>query len=110
MNAPVLVPTDGETDPLAIAMKELAAKKIPLVVRRYLPDGSFEVSEVSRSEIAGELLGLSQVLWLHEKKDACQVQRAAEPIYRAPLRMACAPCRRSAADHVSLLRTGPSRS
>lgn len=42
MNAPVLVPTDGETDPLAIAQKELSAKKIPLVVRRYLPDGSFE--------------------------------------------------------------------
>ncbi|PWN95003.1 RNA polymerase Rpb6 [Tilletiopsis washingtonensis] len=47
MNAPVLVPTDGETDPLAIAMKELAAKKIPLVVRRYLPDGSFEDWTVS---------------------------------------------------------------
>lgn len=44
MNAPVLVPTDGETDPLNIALKELEAKKIPLVVRRYLPDGSFEVS------------------------------------------------------------------
>lgn len=42
MNAPVLVPTEGETDPLAIAMKELAQKKIPLIVRRYLPDGSYE--------------------------------------------------------------------
>lgn len=47
MNAPVLVPTDGETDPLQIAMKELAAKKIPLVVRRYLPDGSYEVSRLA---------------------------------------------------------------
>ena len=26
MNAPVLVPTEGEMDPLAIAQKELAAK------------------------------------------------------------------------------------
>ncbi len=42
MNAPVLVPVEGETDPLAIAMKELQAKKIPLVIRRYLPDGSYE--------------------------------------------------------------------
>ncbi|CDZ96762.1 dna-directed rna polymerases and iii polypeptide [Phaffia rhodozyma] len=42
MNAPVLVPLNGESDPLDIAIKELAAKKIPLVVRRYLPDGSFE--------------------------------------------------------------------
>ena len=42
MNAPVLVPVDEETDPLEIAMKELAAKKIPLIVRRFLPDGTFE--------------------------------------------------------------------
>lgn len=42
MNAPVLVALDGESDPLMIAMKELAAQKIPLIVRRFLPDGSFE--------------------------------------------------------------------
>jgi hypothetical protein len=41
MNAPVLVPVEGETDPLEIALKELAAKKIPLVIRRYLP-GKFD--------------------------------------------------------------------
>lgn len=39
MNAPVLVDLEGETDPLEIAIKELREKKIPLVVRRYLPDG-----------------------------------------------------------------------
>jgi DNA-directed RNA polymerase I, II, and III subunit RPABC2 len=42
MNAPLLVPLDGESDPLQIAIKELAANKIPLVVRRFLPDGTFE--------------------------------------------------------------------
>ncbi|KAF8308440.1 hypothetical protein DL93DRAFT_2159016 [Clavulina sp. PMI_390] len=42
MNAPILVPPEGETDPLQIAIKELAQKKIPLIIRRYLPDGSFE--------------------------------------------------------------------
>lgn len=42
MNAPVFVDLEGETDPLRIAMKELSEKKIPLVIRRYLPDGSFE--------------------------------------------------------------------
>lgn len=42
MNAPVLVDLEGETDPLQIAIKELAQKKIPLVIRRYLPDGSYE--------------------------------------------------------------------
>ena len=39
MNAPVLVDLEGESDPLLIAIKELQEKKIPLVVRRYLPDG-----------------------------------------------------------------------
>ncbi|WPG98170.1 DNA-directed RNA polymerases I, II, and III subunit [Acrodontium crateriforme] len=42
MNAPVLVDVEGQTDPLAIAMMELDAKKVPLVVRRYLPDGWYE--------------------------------------------------------------------
>ncbi|XP_039265183.1 DNA-directed RNA polymerases I, II, and III subunit RPABC2-like [Styela clava] len=42
MNAPVMVELEGETDPLQIAMKELKAKKIPIIVRRYLPDGSYE--------------------------------------------------------------------
>ena len=39
MNAPVLIDLEGETDPLQIAIKELQEKKIPLIVRRYLPDG-----------------------------------------------------------------------
>ncbi|EGW32162.1 uncharacterized protein SPAPADRAFT_61250 [Spathaspora passalidarum NRRL Y-27907] len=42
LNAPVLVDIEGETDPLQIAMKELAQRKVPLVIRRYLPDGSYE--------------------------------------------------------------------
>ena len=44
MNAPVLVDLEGETDPLQIALKELREKKIPLVVRRYLPDGLYVLS------------------------------------------------------------------
>lgn len=39
MNAPVMVELNGESDPLEIAMKELREKKIPFIVRRYLPDG-----------------------------------------------------------------------
>ncbi|EIE23619.1 RNA polymerase Rpb6 [Coccomyxa subellipsoidea C-169] len=42
MNAPVMVELNGESDPLEIAMKELREKKIPFIVRRYLPDGSYE--------------------------------------------------------------------
>nr|XP_022292968.1 DNA-directed RNA polymerases I, II, and III subunit RPABC2-like [Crassostrea virginica] len=42
MCAPVMVELEGETDPLQIAMKELKARKIPIIIRRFLPDGSFE--------------------------------------------------------------------
>lgn len=42
MNAPVMVDIGGETDPLKIAMKELRERKIPMIIRRYLPDGSYE--------------------------------------------------------------------
>ena len=42
MGAPVMVDLDGETDPLKIATMELNDKKIPMIVRRYLPDGSHE--------------------------------------------------------------------
>ena len=42
MNAPVLVDTEKLTDPLQIAMMELREKKIPFIIRRYLPDGSYE--------------------------------------------------------------------
>ena len=42
MNAPVMVDIGNETDPLKIAMKELRDRKIPMIIRRYLPDGSYE--------------------------------------------------------------------
>ncbi|KAJ2457431.1 DNA-directed RNA polymerases I, II, and III subunit RPABC2 [Coemansia sp. RSA 2424] len=42
MNAPVMVELDGDSDPYDIALKELRAKKIPFVIRRYLPDASYE--------------------------------------------------------------------
>jgi DNA-directed RNA polymerases I, II, and III subunit RPABC2 len=42
MNAPVMVDIAGETDPLKIAMKELRERKIPMIIRRYLPDGCYE--------------------------------------------------------------------
>merc|ERR1719262_1254909 len=54
MNAPVMVELAGETDPLAIALKELKAEKIPIIVRRYLPDGSYEDWAVSELILEGE--------------------------------------------------------
>jgi hypothetical protein len=60
MNAPVLVDLEGETDPLVIAMKELTQKKIPLIVRRYLPDGwsvdmQYWVATVTNCSIATKI-------------------------------------------------------
>lgn len=42
MCAPIMVELEGETDPLQIAMKELKQKKIPIIIRRFLPDHSYE--------------------------------------------------------------------
>ena len=42
MNAPPMVDIGDETDPLKIAMKELQERKVPIIIRRYLPDGSYE--------------------------------------------------------------------
>merc|ERR1719247_1026216 len=42
MNAPVMFELNGETDPLAIAERELHERVIPFVVRRFLPDGTYE--------------------------------------------------------------------
>ena len=42
LGAPPMVDYAGETDPLMIAKKELQEKKIPITIRRRLPDGSTE--------------------------------------------------------------------
>ena len=42
MNAPVMVEVGNLTDPLRIAQKELRERKIPIIIRRYLPGGSYE--------------------------------------------------------------------
>jgi len=52
MNAPIMVELEGETDPLQIAMKELKERKVPLIIRRYLPDESYEDWSIDELEIA----------------------------------------------------------
>ena len=42
LGAPVTVDPEGETDPLKIATKELMERKVPIVIRRFMPDGSYE--------------------------------------------------------------------
>lgn len=42
-NAPIFVEIEpGEWDPIKIAEKELVERKIPFIIRRFLPDGNFE--------------------------------------------------------------------
>ena len=41
-NAPLMVDPAGESDPYKLAEMELSEKKIPFIIRRYLPDGSYE--------------------------------------------------------------------
>lgn len=47
MNAPVAVALEGETDPLTIAVKELRERLTPLIIRRVLPDNTYEDWSVS---------------------------------------------------------------
>ena len=47
----VMVELDGQTDPLEIAHLELAQKKRPFTIRRYMPDGSYEDWSVNELEI-----------------------------------------------------------
>ena len=42
-NAPLMItPVPGESDPYKLAERELTEGKIPFIIRRYLPDGSYE--------------------------------------------------------------------
>ena len=52
MNAPIMVEIKNETDPLEIAKKELKVGKIPMIIRRYLPDGTFEDWQVEELIVA----------------------------------------------------------
>ena len=42
-DAPIYVDVDGETTSYEIALKELMEKKIPLIVKRPLPNGDWEL-------------------------------------------------------------------
>ena len=46
-NAPLMVDPGEESDPYKLAEMELDRGKVPFIVRRYLPDGSYEDWKVS---------------------------------------------------------------
>ena len=39
---PMIVPQPGETDPYKLAERELTERKIPFIIRRFLPDQTYE--------------------------------------------------------------------
>merc|ERR1711959_848472 len=39
---PMIMPQPGDSDPYKMAERELAERKIPFIVRRYLPDHTYE--------------------------------------------------------------------
>ena len=47
LGAPPLVDPEGEHDSYPIALKELKMMRIPIIVRRHLPDGSYEDWKIS---------------------------------------------------------------
>ncbi|UYV65054.1 hypothetical protein LAZ67_3002990 [Cordylochernes scorpioides] len=71
MGAPVMVELENETDPLQIAMMELKACKIPIIIRRYLPDGSYEDWGVGRTMLIDSKLPLK--FWSESVKVAVHI-------------------------------------
>lgn len=49
--APIQVDVEGESDPLEIARKELEQNKIDYIIKRELPDGSYEEWAISELEV-----------------------------------------------------------
>ena len=47
LGAPITVPHDNESDPLRIAQKELRARTLPIIIRRFLPDQTYEDWKIS---------------------------------------------------------------
>jgi DNA-directed RNA polymerase I, II, and III subunit RPABC2 len=42
MGAPVRVDASNITDPMVVAEKELLSRQLPLIIRRHLPNGTYE--------------------------------------------------------------------
>lgn len=53
--APIQIDVEGETDPNKIAIKELEQNKIDYIIKRELPDGSYEEWAINELEIDFEM-------------------------------------------------------
>ena len=64
-NAPTLVDTEGMTDPILIAWKELEEGKSPLCVRRKVPRHGIE--EYTANELYARTRAMNKTLYGHHK-------------------------------------------
>jgi DNA-directed RNA polymerase I, II, and III subunit RPABC2 len=55
-NLLIMVELEGETTPLEISKKELKQKKVPFIIRRYLPDGEEEDVILSEMDFIDETI------------------------------------------------------
>ena len=60
-NAPLMVDPGDECDPYKLAEMELSQNKVPFIVRRYLPDGSYE--DWKASELYVDWINLDKNLY-----------------------------------------------
>ncbi|MHA1988671.1 MAG: DNA-directed RNA polymerase subunit K [Promethearchaeota archaeon] len=58
MGAPVIIDVQGETDSLNIAKMELKLKKIPIIIRRYLPNRKYKDYTISDLNGMKENIGI----------------------------------------------------
>lgn len=49
-NAPIMIDTKGETNPLLIAEMELEQNKLPIIIVRPMPDGTNEYFNLCQSK------------------------------------------------------------
>ncbi len=85
-----MVDPGDESDPYRLAEMELSEKKIPFIVRRFLPDGSYEDWKVSDL-----LVDWNYAVWIlllllinYFVKWLRQIQKPKIPISRTPRRLA----------------------
>jgi DNA-directed RNA polymerase subunit K/omega len=56
LGAPSFVSFDGETDVLAVAMKEIKERNAPIVIRRFFPNGSHEDLRLQDADLDATVL------------------------------------------------------
>lgn len=81
-NAPLMItPLPNESDPYKLAERELNERRIPFIIRRYLPDGSYEDWKLSELTYWGVALVCMYAVVRLLVADVCRVQKPDENEY-----------------------------